>query len=81
MSYEPTDHALEPRQALAAWAIFAALLVMALGASISRADFHDRGGHETLLARSGGAGVGSLSHGSEKTMTINAPVCADNSLS
>ena len=60
MFYEPGDHALEPRQALAAWAVFAILLVTALGASIRHTDFN-RGNYETLLAQSSGVGVMTLS--------------------
>jgi len=37
-SYEPGDHSLSLRQTLAGWAIFAALLVIALAANIGRAD-------------------------------------------
>ena len=60
MFYEPRNHALEPRQALAAWAVLAILLVTALGASIRHTDFH-RSNYETLLAQSSGVGVMTLS--------------------
>jgi hypothetical protein len=53
MCYEPTDHAIEPRQTAAAWVIYAALLVTALGASISSANLHSGSMSATLLAQRG----------------------------
>ena len=53
MSYEPADHAIELRHAGAAWIIYAALLVAALGASIGSADSHSASLHATLLAQRG----------------------------
>jgi len=53
MCYEPADHTVEPRQAAAAWAIYAALLMTALGASSGPAN--SRSMHETLLAQRGAA--------------------------
>lgn len=78
MCYEPADHAVEPRQALAAWAIFATLLVTALGAGIGRADLHDSGGHEALQTRSGGAGVMTLSAWLREEHDNQRSVCAGN---
>jgi cyanate permease len=77
LSYEPADHSPEWRQALAAWALFAVLLVTAVGASIGRASFPD-GTHETSLARSGEADVVMLSAGFGKSTTTSVPVCADD---
>ena len=72
MFYEPGDHALEPRQVLAAWAVFAIALVASLGASIRQTDFY-RGNYETLLAQSSVVGVTTLSEPHcEESMTINA---------
>jgi len=53
MCYEPADHAIEPRQTAAAWVIYAALLVTALGASISTANSRSSGLYATLLAQRG----------------------------
>jgi hypothetical protein len=46
MSYKPADHAVAPRQIVAAWAVCAALLVMALGANINHAN-SDNGGRSS----------------------------------
>jgi len=75
MFYEPGNHALEPRQALAAWAVFAILLVTALGASIHHTDFY-RGNYKTLSAQSSGVGVMTCLNRIAKSMTINAPTIA-----
>jgi hypothetical protein len=53
MCYEPADHTVEPRQAAAAWAIYAALLVTALCAGIGPANSHNVSMHETLWAQRG----------------------------
>ena len=56
MCYKPADHAIEPRQTRAAWIIYAALLVVALGASVDDANSH--GGLPHRPARSGvGGGI------------------------
>ena len=34
MSYNPSDHAIEPRRIVSAWALSAAILLMALGGSV-----------------------------------------------
>jgi hypothetical protein len=51
MCYEPTDHTIEPRQTAAAWVIYAALLVTALGASISTANSRSSSLYATDLAQ------------------------------
>jgi hypothetical protein len=53
MCYEPADHTVEPRQAAAAWVVYAALLVTALGASSGPANFPSDSIHEALLAQRG----------------------------
>jgi hypothetical protein len=53
MGYEPADHTIEPRQAAAAWVIYATLLVTALGASISTADSRSGSLYATPLAQRG----------------------------
>jgi hypothetical protein len=54
MPYKPADHAVEPRQIVAAWAVCAALLLMALGASINHANSDNGSVREALLAQRGG---------------------------
>ncbi len=53
MCYEPADHAIGPRQTAAAWFLYAALLVTALGAGINPANSQSASLHVTLLAQRG----------------------------
>jgi len=62
MCYEPADHTIEPRQTAAAWVIYAALLVTALGASISPANSPSGSMYETPLARRGAATASAWIH-------------------
>jgi hypothetical protein len=43
MSYNPSDHAVGPRQIMAAWAVCVALLAIALGGNLGHAS-SDNGG-------------------------------------
>ncbi|HTO81986.1 MAG TPA: hypothetical protein VMQ73_07110 [Methylomirabilota bacterium] len=52
-AYEPADHSLTARQTLAGWAIFAALLVMALAADVGHTDSHAEPSSRPLVCRWG----------------------------
>ena len=80
-AYEPANHVLRPRQALATWAIFAALLVTAFGANVGRAELHSTGGHKASQARVGGTGVGTPSAWLHEERDHQPPVCAPDGLS
>ena len=73
MSYEPADHTVEPRQAAAAWVIYAALLVTALGGP---ANSHSDSMHETLLAQRGAVTMSTWIHDEHGHI---GPGCADHS--
>jgi hypothetical protein len=62
MCYEPADHTIEPRQAAAAWVIYAALLVAAFGASKSPANSHNGSLYVTELAQRGAVTMSSWIH-------------------
>jgi hypothetical protein len=80
-AYEPADHVPWPRQALAAWAIFAALLVTAFGANVVRAELHGSGGHRASQARAGDAVVATPSAWLHAERAHRRPVCAPAGLS
>ena len=62
MCYEPADHDVEPRQAVAAWVIYAALLLTALGAGIGPANSHSGSLYATLSAQRGAAMMSTWNH-------------------
>ncbi len=62
MCYEPADHAVEPPQAAAAWVIYAALLVTALGAGIGPANSHSGSLYATLSAQRGAVTMSTWIH-------------------
>ena len=76
MCYEPADHTIESRQTAAAWVIYAALLVTALGASISTANSRSGGLYATLLAQRGAVKTSTWIH--DERGHIGAG-CADRS--
>ena len=76
MCYEPADHTVEPRQAAAAWVIYAALLVTAFGASISPASFHIGSLYATELAQRGAVTMPTWIHDEHGYI---GPGCADHS--
>jgi hypothetical protein len=81
MSYNPSDHAVEPQRMVAAWALCAGILLVAFGASIISDNDRVR---ETLLAQPpGGGAVGAVTESSwlpgEHVPTGIG--CADNSYS
>jgi len=43
MSYDPSDHAIGPRQIMAAWTVCVALLAIALGGSLGHASSESGG--------------------------------------
>jgi hypothetical protein len=49
MPYDPSNHAVGPRQIMAAWAVCVALLAIALGGSIGHAS-PDNGGVRTICS-------------------------------
>ena len=53
MSYNPSDHAVGPRQIMAAWAVCVALLAIALGGSLGHAS--SDGGGVRLICSPGAA--------------------------
>ena len=51
MSYQPAEHAIEQGQTAAAWVVYGALLVAALGAGISDPDSHGGSMGASMLAQ------------------------------
>jgi hypothetical protein len=76
MYYEPADHTIEPRQTAAAWVIYAALLVTALGASINPANSHSGSLYATLLAQRGAVTTSTWIHDEHGHIGTG---CADHS--
>jgi hypothetical protein len=76
MSYEPADHTIEPRQTAAAWVIYSALLVTALGASIGNANSRSGSLYVALLAQRGAATTSTRIHDEHGHIRTG---CADHS--
>jgi len=75
MCYEPADHTVEPRQTAAAWVIYAALLVTALGASINPANPHSGSLYATPLAERGAVTTSTWIHDEHGQIVTG---CADH---
>src|SRR5262249_50457453 len=81
MPYNPADHTPVPRQAIATWAIFAALLVTAFGANVGRADLRRNDDHKASHAWCGAAAAGAFSAWLREEGDHQRSICPDNSLS
>jgi hypothetical protein len=75
MSYEPADHTIEPRQTAAAWVLYAALLVTALGASINPANSRSGSLYATLSAERGAVTTSTGAHDEHGRIVTG---CADH---
>jgi len=75
MCYKPADHTIEPRQTAAAWVIYAALLVTALGAGIGPANSHSGSLYATELAQRGAVTMSTWIHDEHRHIGTG---CADH---